>query len=404
MLKKKRKLIFVLLLLCIVISMSFVSANDNITMNISQNQDNKIVDYSQNRSFKDLDNEINSDLNKTEIILKDNYVNGDEVSNLEPRHTNAIYINHSVTIDGQGHVIDANYSSRIFHINANNVLLKNIIFKNSISNDTGAIYCNGTNITIMDCTFKDNILYNKEYISSKCSGLWRYDTSTGVAINFKYDGIIINSTFANNKLFKIDSNNMDAAASNIHNESISLSNNSEDVYDIVSFDKNHNVTIINSTFKNELPILVILLYPPVLALEDNESENELIHPSDIIWPGGIRVEDNLNTNLTSINDPSKVVENKVSSMLIAKNKLFKKKLKTKLYSVVLKSKKGNVLKSTWITLKIKGKLFKAKTNSKGKATFKITKFYKKGNFKAVVKFNGSKKYKSVSKKVNIKIK
>lgn len=81
--------------------MSFVSANDNITMNISQNQDNKIVDYSQNRSFKDLDNEINSDLNKTEIILNDDYVNIDEESNLEPHHTNAIYINHSVTIDGQ---------------------------------------------------------------------------------------------------------------------------------------------------------------------------------------------------------------------------------------------------------------------------------------------------------------
>ena len=79
-------------------------------------------------------------------------------------------------------------------------------------------------------------------------------------------------------------------------------------------------------------------------------------------------------------------------------------MKTKLYPVVLKSKNGKVLKNTWITLKIKGKLFKAKTNSKGRATFKITKFYKKGNFKAVIKFKGSKKYNPISKKINIKIK
>lgn len=164
MLKKNNKFIFALLLFsCILISMSFVNANDNITDDISQSTNGaKLVKYSQNKSFKDLDNEINSDLNKTEITLNDNYVNMYEWSNLEPRHTNAIYINHSVTIDGQGHVIDANYSSRFFHINTNDVVLKNIIFKNSISNDTGAIYCNGTNITIINCAFKDNIVLDIE--------------------------------------------------------------------------------------------------------------------------------------------------------------------------------------------------------------------------------------------------
>ena len=82
---------------------------------------------------------------------------------------------------------------------------------------------------------------------------------------------------------------------------------------------------------------------------------------------------------------------KLSSIIVAKNKVFNKKLKTKLYSVVLKSKNSKVLKNTWFTLKIKGKLFKAKINRKGKATFKITKLNKKGNFKGVVKFNGNKK-------------
>ena len=382
MIKKKKVLFALFLVSCIFLSMSFISANENITKNISQNQDNKIVDYSQNKSFKDLDNEINNDLNKTEIILKDNYVNRDKVPSIEPCHTNAIYINHSVTIDGQGYVIDANYSSRIFHINANDVLLKNIIFKNSISNDTGAIYCNGTNITIINCTFIDNILYNKEYISNNDTRFLRYDTSTGVAINFKYDGKIINSTFTNNWLFKVDSYNIGAFNSNIHNESISLANNDDYVYDIVSFDKNHNVTIINSTFKNEPPLSAIRFYPPVPALEDNSSDKK---------------------NLIDKNNSIKVIDEKMSTNIIAKNKKINKKTKVKKYTVSLKSK-CKPIKNAWVTLKVNGKIFKAKTNSKGKTTFKISKLNKKGTYKATLTYKGNAQYNKTTKKVKIKIK
>ena len=382
MIKKKNVLFALFLVSCIFLSMSFISANENITKNISQNQDNKIVDYSQNKSFKDLDNEINNDLNKTEIILKDNYVNRDEVPSIEPCHTNAIYINHSVTIDGQGYVIDANYSSRIFHINANDVLLKNIIFKNSISNDTGAIYCNGTNITIINCTFIDNILYNKEYISNNDTRFLRYDTSTGVAINFKYDGKIINSTFTNNWLFKVDSYNIGAFNSNIHNESISLANNDDYVYDIVSFDKNHNVTIINSTFKNEPPLSAIRFYPEVPALEDNSSDKK---------------------NLIDKNNSIKVIDEKMSTNIIAKNKKINKKTKVKKYTVSLKSK-YKPIKNAWVTLKVNGKIFKAKTNNKGEATFKISKLNKKGTYKATLTYKGNAQYNKTTKKVKIKIK
>ena len=52
----------------------------------------------------------------------------------------------------------------------------------------------------------------------------------------------------------------------------------------------------------------------------------------------------------------------------------------------------------------RSKTYKATTNSKGKATFKITKLTKKGKFKAVIKFSGDKNYKKVSKKVKIRVK
>ena len=62
------------------------------------------------------------------------------------------------------------------------------------------------------------------------------------------------------------------------------------------------------------------------------------------------------------------------------------------------------MKKTKVTLKIKGKTYKATTNKKGKATFKIKNLKKKGTFKATVKYKGSKYYNKATKKVKIKIK
>ena len=72
--------------------------------------------------------------------------------------------------------------------------------------------------------------------------------------------------------------------------------------------------------------------------------------------------------------------------------------------MTLKNSKGKAIKKMRVTLKIKGKTFSAKTNSKGKATFKIKKLTKKGTFKAVIRFKGNKYYNKVTKTVKIKIK
>lgn len=79
---------------------------------------------------------------------------------------------------------------------------------------------------------------------------------------------------------------------------------------------------------------------------------------------------------------------KVSPKFIAKSKVFNKKTKVKKYAVTLKT-----IKNTWIAL------IKAKTNNKGKATFKITKLNKKDKCALTIKFKGNKNYKSLAKKV-----
>ena len=57
-----------------------------------------------------------------------------------------------------------------------------------------------------------------------------------------------------------------------------------------------------------------------------------------------------------------------------------------------------------LTLKVKGKTYKAKTNAKGKATFKIKNLKKKGKYKATVRFKGNTYYNKVTKKVKITVK
>ena len=70
----------------------------------------------------------------------------------------------------------------------------------------------------------------------------------------------------------------------------------------------------------------------------------------------------------------------------------------------MKDANKKAIKKVRVYLKVKGKTYKAKTNSKGKATFKIKKLTKKGKHKATVKFKGNAYYKKATKKVKITIK
>lgn len=95
---------------------------------------------------------------------------------------------------------------------------------------------------------------------------------------------------------------------------------------------------------------------------------------------------------------------KAASKITAKAKSYKASVKTKKYVITLKNNKGKVIKKAKVTLTVKGKTYKATTNSKGKATFKITKLTKKGKHTAKIKFAGNNYYKasSASKKITIK--
>ena len=104
------------------------------------------------------------------------------------------------------------------------------------------------------------------------------------------------------------------------------------------------------------------------------------------------------------NTSKNVLVKKATPKITAKAKTFKTTVKTKKYTITLKNNKGKVMKNRKVTLKVNGKTYTATTNSKGVATFKITKLTKKGTYTAVITYKGTSNYKKVTKKVKITVK
>ena len=107
-------------------------------------------------SFSLLSNKISSD-GVTEIILQQDYIYD---SSKDSILTNGIEFAKDMTIDGQGHLIDAKQSSNIFYFNdetnSYSLTLKNIIFANATGTNGAAVYFKGKKIEIINCTFINN--------------------------------------------------------------------------------------------------------------------------------------------------------------------------------------------------------------------------------------------------------
>ena len=100
-----------------------------------------------------------------------------------------------------------------------------------------------------------------------------------------------------------------------------------------------------------------------------------------------------------------VLQPKKSTLkIVANKKTFLTTTKTKKYTIALKDNAGKAIKKATVYLKVGGKTYKATTNSKGKATFKITSFLKKGSYKATVVYDGSIIYNKVTKSVKLTVK
>ena len=101
------------------------------------------------KSFEALQALINGAVDSL-VLTKDYYGNGQEIT-----------ITNTISIDGGGHTIDAKGLSRIFNIQADDVVLKNFNFINGFSDeDGGAIYWSGSNGLINSSTFVNSTANN----------------------------------------------------------------------------------------------------------------------------------------------------------------------------------------------------------------------------------------------------
>ena len=97
----------------------------------------------------------------------------------------------------------------------------------------------------------------------------------------------------------------------------------------------------------------------------------------------------------------KVVVKKAKTKITAKTVKAKVRAKVKNVVAVVKFNSKMLLKGKYVTLKIKGKTYKVKTNKKGNAVFKVKNLNKKGTFFGTIKFAGDKYFIGTAKKVKV---
>ena len=164
-----KKIIFLILLVILTLSVSMVSAAENIT-------DDAVSLTPAGDSFDDIQKTINNAKNGDVIELDGNYNSNKKI----------IDINREVTIQSSNEpaTLDGKKQSKIFNINADKVTLKNLIIKNSLDSAIDSTSDKTYTFTIVNCTFVNN--------GKGWDGGVIFNTNDGV-LN------IINSTFTNNQ-------------------------------------------------------------------------------------------------------------------------------------------------------------------------------------------------------------
>ena len=112
---------------------------------------------------------------------------------------------------------------------------------------------------------------------------------------------------------------------------------------------------------------------------------------------------NPDQSILGANKTVKLVIKKDTPKITASAKQFKVKAK-KTYKITVKNSKGSVIKNTNVKIKVNGVTYSAKTNSKGQATFTLSKLSKKGSFKSTITFVSNTYYNKVTKTVTLKVK
>ena len=177
-----------LLIILFFVSLSLVSAASDDNQTLQLNDDNGIqkIDNSADElsagtgTFTELQQLIWSSKNGDTITLDKDYSYDSSFT-----RTNIQVPRSSLTIDGQGHTLDAKNAIRIFYVTdtASNLVVKNLNFINGKQDTAGAIFSVGSNTKIIGCGFENNVATTG---------------NVGGAVLLKNGGSITDSTFKSN--------------------------------------------------------------------------------------------------------------------------------------------------------------------------------------------------------------
>ena len=311
------------------------------------------------------------------------------------------------------HVTEQCGGAIYWNTNTGGIIANSTFLNNSADHNGSAIYYDGNNGTIKDCTFIGNTVGENGgaiYIAGKnniiyASNFMNNSAAYGSAIYTSSNLDVLNSSFENNNISKTDN-----VWVNIIQNPDKIQLIGKNVVYTINYDGTYTVTLkdLEGTPIVGKTIQFVLNGKNIGSATTNANGVATIKISANALKAAKAGTKNLKINFNQkiyapITKTVKVTINKEKSKLTASSKKYNLRLKTKKYTVVLKNSKNKAIKNAKLTLKIKGKTYKASTNSQGKANFKINKLYKKGTFASVVKFAGNDYYKGVSKKVKIVI-
>lgn len=292
----------------------------------------------------------------------------------------------------------------------------------------GAISVSNMNITIMDsCTFERNYANDSAgaiYLSSLEQSIVRYSTFLqnsakycgGVAALHVDSPYVISSKFVENT----DTGYGGAVYGVIAADCEFIGNSNPQTCSTTEFPGSSITIRQTGSYFNDKVVTATLIGRDG-ALLSNQKVNVTLNGKTSVYTTNAKGQISFKVNLVpktyeitvifggnakyySSSEKANVVIKKATPKMSAAKKTFRLKVKTKKYSITLKDNLGKAMKGKKVTITVKGKTYSAKTSSKGKATFKITKLKKKGKFTGVVKYGGDQYYNKVTKKVKITVK
>ncbi|WP_405295327.1 hypothetical protein [Methanobrevibacter sp.] len=275
----------------------------------------------------------------------------------------------------------------IFNAGENCIISKNIFKYNDAFKKGNAIYNSGNYVSIESNTFKRNTNYNKEDKVIQSNGkdteisnnkyVYTVKSSAGTISNYG-DGVKIKDNIIDDKI-------------------------ETTIYAPKAVRYGDDLNIYLSDYEGESlsGVKVTVKLNGASKKYKTNGDGKIKISTEGLKPGKYSMTIKFKGTASCAESSLKFELNVKKAMpkIIAKSKAFKKKSPKK-YEITLKDRAGKAMKKTKVTLKIAKKSYKAKTNSKGKATFSI-KLNKKGKYKATITSSPDKYYDQASKKVSI---